>query len=51
MPATAPSDGVNSKRVDEITRDDARELQSEEVELPMAFAHVIDTDEVARLVL
>lgn len=53
MPVTAPSDEVkfDGKRVDEITEDDAREMQSEEVELLMAFAHVIDTDEIARLVL
>jgi len=41
---------IDSKRVDEITKDDARELQPE-VEFLMASAHVIDTDEVARLML
>jgi hypothetical protein len=55
MPVTAPSDEVkipiDSKRVDEITKDDARELQSKEVELLMAFAHAVGTDEIARLVL
>ena len=57
MPVTAPSVEVrflaeiDSKRVDEITKDDARELQLEEVEVLMSFVHVIDTDEIARLVL
>ena len=42
---------IDGKRVDEITKDDARELQPEEVEVSMSSAHVINTDEIARLVL
>ena len=53
MPVTAPSvelrfpakaAEIDSRRVDEITKDDARELQL------MSSAHVIDIDEIERLV-
>ena len=37
--------------MNEITKDDARELEPAQVELLISSAHVINTDEIARLVL